>query len=133
MTDAAMDLTPPTKKNGKAKEVKEPKAPKAKKEAVEKDPNAPKKPRGPRQNYGYHPDAVITVQAPETAYRGARLDWYNFIGQFNGLTVKAFEEAAKDRKDPPRGWLRFFVQDGSVTLSGAPVAAAEETAGQTVS
>lgn len=96
-----VDLTPPTKQ----KKVK--------------DPNAPKVPRKPRQNYGYNENAIITLSGKEGKYRGVRKAWFESLMAFNGQTVKAWEESRKNEKDPPRGWLRFFVQDGTVTLVAA--------------
>jgi hypothetical protein len=104
-------LTPPTK---------------AKKERKAKDPSAPAKPRAPRQNYGYRPDAVIELVAgKEIKYRdGNRKAWYDSIAPFAGRTVKEWEESRKGEKDAPRGWLRFFVQDGAVVLKAQEVAQA---------
>lgn len=110
MTEAiAPDLTPPTK---------------AKRARKEKDPNAPAKPRAPRQSYGYHSEATISLTNSEKAgkLRGSRLAWYDSIKAFDGKLVKEWEEARKGEKDPPRGWLRFMVQEGLITLS-APVVA----------
>jgi hypothetical protein len=117
MTEAmAPSLTPP----GKA-----PKAPRAKKEKVAKDPNAPVKPRAPRTNYGYHELATISILTTEKAgkLRGHRLAWYQSIQPFAGKTVKDWEEDRKGEKDPPRGWLRFMVQEGLVGLESPPAVA----------
>lgn len=94
-------LTPPTKE----KKVKAP-----------KDPNAPKAPRAPRMNYGYSENAIITLTGKDGKYRGSRKEWFESIVAAQGSTVKAWEESKKEAKDPPRGWLRFFVQDGTVSL-----------------
>lgn len=111
-----LDLTPPTKTEKAPKAAKAPKAPKVEKAPV--DPNAPKKERAPRKEYGFHKDAVIAlVESEAVKYRGQRKEWYESITAFAGKTVGDFLESKKDSKDPPRGWLRFFVQDGSVTLS----------------
>lgn len=126
MNEQVSDLTPPThKKNGKAsaKPAKEPKA--AKPEATPKDPNAPKKARAPRTDYGFAPTSVINlVEGADVAkYRGARLDWYNRLKAAAGQTVQQFLDAnqgvvnGKGQSEPPRGWLRFFVQDGAASLS----------------
>jgi hypothetical protein len=115
MTDAAMDLTPPTKKNGGAKPPKEAKPAK---EAKAEKPAKEKKPRGPRTDYGYSTESTIhIVKEKENKYRGQRKAWFDSVVAFDGQTVKAWEESRKAEKDPPRGWLRFFVQDGTVTLS----------------
>lgn len=118
---AELDLTPPTKA---AKAPKAPKAEKAPKAPA--DPNAPKKERAPRTDYGFAKDATITVVPEKGAtYRGQRKEWFELLSQFNGKSVNEFFEAAKaaGKKDPPRGWLRFYVQDGAATLTAAPVAA----------
>lgn len=107
------DLNPPTKT---AKAEKKAKAPKAEK------PEGEKKERAPRQNYGFHPEAVIAITEKEGKFRGQRAEWYEVLKGCNGKKVADFLEAAKDKKDPPRGWLRFFVQEGFATLSGAPEA-----------
>lgn len=111
--------------------AKEPKAPKVAK--APKDPNAPKTPRGPRKDYGYSLESTIKLTDGEQAYRGQRLDWYNVLKQHNGKTVGDFLKAAEGRKDPGRGWLRFFVQDEAVTLIPPAVATpAAEAAKATV-
>lgn len=127
MTEDKMpDLTPPSKA---AKAPKAPKAPKAEKAPA--DPNAPKKERAPRQDYGFAKDATIAVVETEgKKYRGQRGEWFQSLVEFNGKTVGDWLESKKDSKDPPRGWLRFFVQDGSVTLSGGTKPAATETPAQ---
>lgn len=104
------DLTPPTKtaKAPKEKKAKEPKEPKV------VDPNAPKKERAPRTDYGYAKDAVLEVKVEaESKYRGARKKWFDSLIAFNGKTVGEWEEDRKaaGEKDPPRGWLRFYVVD----------------------
>ena len=72
--------------------------------------------RAPRQDYGFKPDAVIVLTGKEIKYRGARKSWFDSVAGFNGQTVKAFTDAYTDSKESPRGWLRFFVQDGAVSL-----------------
>ena len=128
MTEEKMpDLTPPTKAAKAPKAPKATKEPKVAKEPA--DPNAPKKERAPRQDYGFAKDATIAVvEAEGKKYRGQRGEWFQTLVAHNGKTVGEWLEDRKDSKDPPRGWLRFFVQDGSVTLSGGTKAAAEAPA-----
>lgn len=118
------DLTPPTAKPPKtmAEFKGEKKEKKVKAEKPEKDPNAPPKPRAPRVDYGYSPDAIIVlVEGKDGDYRGHRKDWYETLKAFAGKKVSEWVAATKKEDgDPPRGWLRFFVQDGSVTLSAVP-------------
>lgn len=120
------DLTPPTKA---AKAPKEPKAPKAEKAPKPpKDPNAPAKPRNPRTDYGYSPDSIIrVVEGKEAKYKNQRKEWFDSIVASNGRKVSDWEATRKDQKDPPRGWLRFFVQDGAVSLERPAVAPAAPT------
>jgi hypothetical protein len=140
----ATDLTPPTKakKAAAAKAPAEPTGstvlPKAGEGVPSVDGNVPaKKPRAPRTDYGYSPEAVIAVvEGKDHGYRGQRLEWFNRVKEFNGKTAGEFLKANDNRttpkgsEDPPRGWLRFFVQDGSVTLSGGkPAAATPASAG----
>lgn len=135
MTEAKIpELTPP----GKAKKEKvippqtlnadgtvAEKPAKVKKEKAPVDPNAPKKDRAPRTDYGYHGEAKLgLVSGKEIKYRGHRLAWFESVKPFEGKTVKEWEESRKAEKDTPRGWLRFFVQDGTVALTGAPVVVA---------
>ncbi len=75
-----------------------------------------KAPRQPRTDYGYKKEAVITLTGKETKYRGDRKAWFESVVAFNGQTVKAWEDSHKDKEESPRGWMRFFVQDGSVSL-----------------
>lgn len=86
------------------------------KEKKVKDPNAPKVPRAPRVSYGYNENAIITLTGKDGKYRGARKTWFESVSAAAGTTVKSWEESRKNEKDPPRGWLRFFVQDGTVSL-----------------
>jgi hypothetical protein len=104
MNATAPSLTPPNK------DQKAPKAPKVAKPAGEK------KDRAPRKDYGFHADSVIRLTDKEVKYRGQRKDYYDLLKAANGKKVAQFLESAKDRKDPPRGWLRFFVEDGAATL-----------------
>lgn len=125
------DLTPPTKKvvpgpvGAKAATAGNGGTAKA-----PKDPNAPKKPRAARADYGFSPDSLIhIVKDKDNKYRGQRLDWFNRIKEHDGKKVAEFmtkfekSQTSKGTADPPRGWVRFFVQDGTVTLS-KPVAPA---------
>lgn len=130
MTNAVPDLTPPGKNskppkttNGAEKTAKPPKA-----EKPAKDPNAPKTPRAPRTDYGYRPDAVIGLSGKDASkFRGARKDWFTKISAFSGKKVSEFLEANKgNEKDPPRGWVRFFAQEGFVTLTGGTEPKKEE-------
>src|SRR5690606_33746352 len=101
--------TPPTKTKSKS-EVKREDSQKAAKEPKEKKES---KPRGPRKDYGFSAGSTITVLPEDKTYRGQRLEWYNHLKAANGKTVQDFLDATKDMKDPGRGWLRFFVQDGA--------------------
>lgn len=95
--------------------------PKADKKAAAKPPKAEggeKKPRAPRQDYGFAKDAKITLTDGEKTYRGKRLEMYAALKKSNGKTVEHFLDNNKNEKDPPRGWLRFFVQNEACTLSG---------------
>jgi hypothetical protein len=127
MTAESLDLTPPGKTNGK-KEAKAPKAPKVEKAPA--DPNAPKKERAPRQNYGYAETSLISLTGKENKYRGARKKWYDSVVALAGKSVKEWSDSQKaaGEKDPPRGWLRFFIQDGTVALIAVPAPAAAEPA-----
>lgn len=78
-----------------------------------------KKPRAPRKDYGFAPDAVITLTEKSPSYRGKRKEWYESVVAAQGCTVEAWAAGKGDEKNPPRGWLRFFVADGSVALSKA--------------
>jgi hypothetical protein len=125
MNEAVPNLTPPGKGNGKpaTKAEKPPKEAKPQKEPKPpKDPNAPKVPRAPRTDYGYHPAATINIVAEKEAkFRGARLTWFNTLKEYNGKKVAEWVKSqTKEGGDPPRGWLRFFVQEGAVILTGAP-------------
>ncbi len=81
-------------------------------------PTGDKKPRAPRQDYGFRKDATIRLTDGEKTYRGKRLEMYNLLKKSNGKTVAHFLDNNKNEKDPPRGWLRFFVQNEAVTLEG---------------
>lgn len=107
------DLTPPTKASAKPKKEKAVKEPKTETAGGEK------KERAPRQDYGFAPNAVIGVKEGEVKYRGKRKEWYDSVASFAGKTVKEWTDHRKTEveNDPPRGWLRFFVQDGTVTLT----------------
>lgn len=114
MNAAIPDLTPPSKKSAKA-----PKEPKAAAEPKEpKAPKEPKGPRAPRTDYGFAADAtIVIVKDKENKYRGQRKEWYDSLVAFDGKKVSEWLESRKDQKDPPRGWLRFYVQDKSVELT----------------
>jgi hypothetical protein len=124
------DLTPPTKQ----KAVKEPKPKKEKAEkvatpveAIGGEP-APKKERAPRTDYGYAPNAVIEiVKDKDNAYRGKRKEWFDKVQAAQGQTAAQFLDANKG-DDAPRGWLRFFVQDGTVALVKSETAPPEQAA-----
>lgn len=91
-------------------------APKAGKNEV-KAPKE-KKARSPRQDYGFAKDATIRLTDGEKSYRGRRLEMYEALKKSNGKTVAHFLDNNKNEKDPPRGWLRFFVQNEACTLQG---------------
>ena len=86
--------------------------PKAKKEGGEK------KARAPRTDYGFAADATIRLTDGEKTYRGKRGAMYEALKKSNGKPVQHFLDNNKNEKDPPRGWLRFFVQDEACTLHG---------------
>lgn len=85
-------------------------------EAQAQEP-AEKAARAVRQDYGFLPGAIITVVEVENSYRGQRLSYYEALKKADGKTVEKFYELCPEG-DPPRGWLRFFVQDGAATLAG---------------
>ena len=87
-------------------------APAAKKEKGET------KARAPRQDYGFAKDAKIVLTDGEKSYRGKRKEMYDALKKSNGKTVQHFLDNNKNEKDPPRGWLRFFVQNEACTLEG---------------
>lgn len=127
MNSAVPDLTPPGKPAKAPKSQSEPKKEKAAKAPA--DPNAPKKERAPRTDYGYRADATIAVNEEKgSKYRGHRKEWFETVKAHVGKTVADWVAATKkEGGDPPRGWLRFFIQDGSVTLSGGTAPAPKET------
>lgn len=84
----------------------------------EKKADGEKKARAPRQDYGFAKDAKIKLTDGEKTYRGKRGEMYEALKKSNGKTVQHFLDANKDEKDPPRGWLRFFVQNEACTLEG---------------
>ena len=93
------------------------------KKSAEKAPAPPKeerepKPRAPRQDYGFASDAVIRLTDGEKGYRGKRLEMYEALKKSNGKTVQHFLDNNKNEKDPPRGWLRFFVSNEACKLEG---------------
>jgi hypothetical protein len=82
---------------------------------------AEKKERKPRRQYGYAATSVIKlVPEKEHSYRGHRKAWYERVAAFEGRTVAELEaECPADPKNKPRGWLRFFTEDGTVVLEAA--------------
>lgn len=74
-----------------------------------------KKARAPRKEYGFDPEATITLPKEKKAYRGKRQEWYEKLAKYENKKVSQFLESNQG-KDSPRGWLRFFAQDGSVNL-----------------
>lgn len=84
------------------------------------------KPRAPRQDYGFAQDAIIRLTDGEKTYRGRRLEMYEALKKSNGKTVSHFLDNNKNEKDPPRGWLRFFVQNEACTLEGGTKPQAKE-------
>lgn len=56
-------------------------------------------------------------------YGGQRKDWFEHIQKFAGKTVKEFAEGSGGRVNgqgkvqAPGGWVRFFIMDGSLTVS----------------
>jgi len=87
-----------------------------------------KKERAPRQDYGFAKDAKIKLTDGEKSYRGKRLEMYEALKKSNGKSVEHFLETNKNEKDPPRGWLRFFVQNEACTLEGGTPPAAKKEA-----
>lgn len=84
------------------------------------------KPRAPRVDYGFAKDAKITLTDGDKSYRGKRLEMYEALKKSNGKTVEHYLDNNKNEKDPPRGWLRFFVQNEACTLSGGTPPAKKE-------
>jgi len=80
---------------------------------------AEKKARAPRADYGFRPGATIhmTEEADGKKYRGKRGEYFTVLKACDGKAVEIFEKKAPEG-DPPRGWLRFFVQDGACELEG---------------
>jgi hypothetical protein len=123
-----MSLQPPTKGETKAK------PPKAEKEAK---PPKEKKDRAPKADYGYRKGATLKLTGKEAKYTGQRAEWFETIKAFNGKKVEDWSDTRKDVKNgngviqSPRGWLRFYVKDGTVALEGgespAPKKAKEDT------
>ena len=124
------DMMPPTKSKQKATKPKKEKSVEVSlDQAVAEEGAEPseKKPRAERKDYGYDKTAVISVAGTEksAAYRGQRKEWYDSVVEFDGKTVAEWEasrEGATNKKgtiEQPRGWIRFFVQDGCVSLAAA--------------
>lgn len=103
-----------------------PKAEKAKAPPKKAAASGPKKPRAPRKDYGFHKLATIRVTKHEDGkaptFKGQRADWYAKLQASNGKSVESFLKA-NEGKDPPRGWLRFFVEAGCATLDQSSVPA----------
>ena len=81
----------------------------------------PKKPRATRKNYGIKKDSIIrlTDKASTAKFRGNRGLFFQHLKSGNGRSVEEFlKKTTKDGGDPPRGWLRFFIQEKICTLSG---------------
>jgi hypothetical protein len=74
---------------------------------------AEKKKRAPRKDYGYAKDAVVTLTEKSAKYRGKRKSYFDIVAEGNGKTVAELEAGVEGL----RGYLRFFVQDGTVALS----------------
>lgn len=92
-------------------------------------PTGEKKPRAPRQDYGFAKDATIKLTDGDKGYRGRRKEMYEALKKSEGKTVQHFLDNNKNEKDPPRGWLRFFVQNEACTLEGGtPPSAKKEPA-----
>jgi hypothetical protein len=86
------------------------------------DATTEKKTRKPRVDYGYAPTSRIRiVPEKEHNYRGHRKAWFESVAAANGQTVAEWEamNTLKDEKNKPRGWLRFFAEDGTVVLDKA--------------
>lgn len=120
------DMTPPTKKEAKAK-----KAP-AKKAAAP----AGERKRAPRVDYGYLPGAKIDVDKDkEHKFRGQTLEWFERLSKSNGKTVEHFIDGNqgvtnnKGNPESPRGWLAHFCKAGYASLSGGkePTVKAKES------
>lgn len=126
--NAVPDLTPPGKSEKPKKEKKLKVVEENAKSEAETSGDVPKKERAPRSDYGYRPDAVITVNSGKdtSKIRGNVKNWHDRIKDFDGKTASEFIEANKsNEKDPPRGWLRHFAQNDYITLSGGTVKGAE--------
>lgn len=101
-----------------------PKKTSAKAETPKKN-DGEKKARAPRKDYGFALDATIRLTDGEKTYRGKRLEMYEALKKSNGKTVQHFLDNNKNEKDPPRGWLRFFVANEAATLEGGTPPAAK--------
>lgn len=118
------NMTPPTGKTSKPTKAPKPGSADSAQEATPEKAEGEKKPRAPRVDYGYRPDATIVLTQKENKYRGQRKDWFDSIVPYNGKQVQEWEATRKGLKngqgtvEPPRGWIRFFVQDGTVKLEG---------------
>lgn len=86
------------------------------------DATTEKKTRKPRVDYGYAPTSRIRiVLEKDRNYRGHRKAWFESVAAANGMTVAEWEacNTLKSDKNPARGWLRFFAEDGTVALDKA--------------
>ncbi len=79
----------------------------------------PKKKRAPRKDFGINSEATIklTKEAKDKKYRGKRESYFELLKLCNHKSVDDFY-AKCPPGDPPRGWLRFFIEDGAATVSG---------------
>lgn len=80
-----------------------------------------KKTRKPRRPYNYSPNSIIGLTEKSRAYRGKRKVWFDSVAGAVGKTVAEWEASCGmgGEKNPPRGWLRFFTEDGTVELKSA--------------
>ena len=103
--------TPPKPKVSKAKA-----ATKKASQKASSGSDKEKKPRAKRVDYGYAPTSIIRIDKEKAAkFTGQRKAHFDKLCEFDGKTVNDFE-GAWDAKDSPRGWLRFYVQNGNATL-----------------
>ena len=113
-----MSKTPPgVVADAPAPKVEQPKSDKPKAEKAPRDPNAP---RAPRVDYGFKPGATINVTDKEVKYRGKRLAAYEMVKTLDGKLVEEFAKLPLPLtgSETNRGWMRFFVRDGAIVLSG---------------
>ena len=93
-------------------------AQKASDKASKASGNGEKKPRAPRVDYGYAESSIIHIQETETEpkFNGKRKEYYELLVAHDGKTVGEFNQNWPDKNDSPRGWVRFFCQNGNATL-----------------